>query len=252
MIQRGGGYMRKRQEGSALIVVLCVMVVTMALSLSLLLAASVSIQNANRANNKEQCRVNAVSVSNVLIEEIKTFRYGDTLSEDTYNYDTMPDEGETAADPDNYKRPIAPNEQLRDKLQTVNTSSWYAYNSSAGQIESWVTSGQQEYTYVLDTEGGVLPGTTKVTMYWVNENEDNEKCPDAFHPEEAQGWFMGIKLYLRVTSTVGEESSVIISCFKPTVNLGDIPVDPSNPDSQHKWASWSWDYLGHEWERGTS
>lgn len=243
--------MKKHQEGSAMIVVMCVMTVTTALCLALLLTASVSIQNAARSNRKEQCRINAVSVSKVLIEEISTFRYGDTLSEG--NYDTVPDEGEEVSDTGSYRRPIAPATQLRDKLQTVNTNTWYANNSDIGKVDSWATSGQKEYTYILQNEDALLPGITKVSLYWINENEEAQSCPDAFHPEDAAEWFGNIKLYLKVTSTVGTESSTIISCFEPIVDqFSDETVTPSDGELQKKWASWYWKYLGHEWERGES
>lgn len=241
--------MRKRQEGSAMIVVICIMVMTTALCLALLLTASVSIQNANRSNNKEQCRINAVSVSNVLIEEIKAFRYGDTLSAETSDYDTMPDKNETEIDPAGYKRPIEPDKELRDKLQTVNRSTWYAYNSDLGSLESWATSGKREYVYYLQGEE-TLPGKTVVSLYWVNENEEGKECPDEFDPEGAAIWFEGIKLYVKVTSAVGEESSTVISSFSPSVETVSIPT-PEGVERK-KWKSWSWSYHGHEWERGES
>lgn len=241
--------MRKRQDGSAMIVVVCIMVMTTALCLALLLTASVSIQNANRANNKEQCRVNAVSVSNVLIEEIKTFRYGDTLSTETMDYDTVLDTTEADMNPVGYKRPIEPDKELRDKLQTVNRSSWYAYNSDLGSLESWATKGKREYTYILQGEEA-LPGNTVVSLYWVDENEEGTERPDEGDPETAATWFEGIKLYVKVTSTVGEESSTIISSFQPSVETGTVKTPDGS--SQIKWTSWEWDYQGHEWERGES
>ena len=80
--KRDGSFVRKRQEGSAMVVVMCVMLITTILCLELLLAASASARNIRRIGERTQCRVNAYSVSGVLIDEITGApEYGDVTED---------------------------------------------------------------------------------------------------------------------------------------------------------------------------
>ena len=80
--KRDGSFVRKRQEGSAMVVVMCVMLITTILCLELLLAASASARNIRRIGERTQCRVNAYSVSGVLIDEITGVpEYGDVTED---------------------------------------------------------------------------------------------------------------------------------------------------------------------------
>ena len=226
--------MKKRQEGSAMIMVMCVMIIAVALSLVLLLTASILVSNAARSNNKEQCRINALSVSDVLIQEIESFTYNGT------DGDGYVPPSKDASDKDS---------TLKGKLKTVVTSEWYAYNPNAGELEQFENNGKDYFTYEL-TPGG-LPGVTSVDLYWVDETDENLKKLDMKRPVEAASYFHSVALYLKVTSTVGEESSTIISRFQPIVKTKLIETT-GNPELDEAWESWTWKYIGHEWERGNS
>lgn len=226
--------MKNKQEGSAMVVVMCVMVVTVALSLSLLLTASILVNNAVRSNNKEQCRINAVSVSEALIEEISNF----------IEY--------SSADENNKPEPSADmpgrESNLRAKLKTVVTTEWFAYDENAGTLGQLETKGKDYFTYDVKLDG--LPGSTRLEMYWVDETGEQMRSLDMTDQETASGTFGNVVLYLKVTSTVGQESSTIISRFQPVVQLTPF-IESDGTESKH-WSSWKWDYLGHEWERGAS
>lgn len=226
--------MKKRQEGSAMIVVMCVMVVTVALSLALLLTSSVLVNNANRANDKEQCRINAVSVSEALLYEI----------------DNFPEY--TKADANGEAQPSAEmpgrEDDLRAKLKTVVTTEWFAYNEKAGTLGQLETKGKDYFTYDITMEG--MPGTTRLEMYWIDETGEELRKLDMTDPVAASGTFGSVILYLKVTSTVGRESSTIISRYQPLVQLE--PSSDADDTEGRQWESWKWKYLGHEWERGAS
>lgn len=223
------------REGSAMIMVMCMMIVAVALSLVLLLTASILVSNATRSNNKEQCRINAVSVSDVLIEEITSFTYDET-------------DGDGSVPP--LKDASEKDTTLKGKLKTVVTSEWYAYNPNAGELEKLETKGKDYFTYELQTEG--LPGETVLELYWVDETDENLKKLDMSKPSEAMSYFQSVLLYVKVTSTVGEESSTIISQFQPVVQSKSAADPTGNPETDKAWESWSWKYIGHEWERGNS
>lgn len=220
--------MKKRQEGSAMIVVMVVMIVTVVLALTLLLVSSVMMMNATRSNQKEQCRVTAVSVSNVLIEHIKNLGA----------YTEIP-----KAHPDGKE------DSLKGKLQSVVTTEWYSYDKNASSIEQITKKNKDYYTYELT--GTNLPGTTVLDMYWIDESGEQLKELDMNDPEKAASLFQSLKLYLKVTNTVGEESSTIISCFSPIVNTEKTP-GVNGEEETDDWKEWFWHYEGHEWERGDS
>ena len=224
--------MKNRQEGSAMIVVVCVMIVTVALSLGLLLTASVLVNNANRSNNKEQCRINAVSVSETLIQEIGTFS---AYTETDANGKVEPSANMPGRE-----------NNLRAKLKTVVTTEWFAYDENAGTLGQLETRGKDYFTYDVTLEG--LPGTTKLEMYWIDETGEQLRSLDMSDADEASGIFGNVVLYLKVTSTVGQESSTIISRFQPVVQL----TTPTETDASKRWKSWKWEYIGHEWERGAT
>ncbi|MDD3253174.1 MAG: hypothetical protein PHV18_11505 [Lachnospiraceae bacterium] len=208
--------MKRNRDGSAMIVVMCVMLMTMALSLALLLTSSVMISNANRANAKEQCRINAVSVANVLTKTIPT-----------YSYDGVTEEYPTGRD-----------SSLKGKLKSVLTTEWYPYDRNASSLQQILRAGKDYYSYKLGTDSG-LPGETVVDLYFGNEQEEEEPDKKTNQDEWAE-YFMGIILYVKVTSTVGNESSTVISKFQP-----DIP-------DRTTLAGWKWQYQGRYWEGGIS
>lgn len=226
--------MKNKQEGSAMVVVMCVMVVTVALSLSLLLTASVLVNNAVRSNNKEQCRINAVSISEALIQEIKGFKEYSSADE---GGTVEPSSGSNNAKHD-----------LRSKLKTVVTTDWFAYDENAGTLGQLETKGKDYFTYNVNLDG--LPGTAQLEMYWIDETGEQMRSLDMSDPETASGVFGNVVLYLKVTSTVGQESSTVISRFQPVVQL--ISFTEENGIESKMWKSWRWSYIGHEWERGAS
>ena len=239
--------MKKNQKGSAMIVVICVMVVAVALSVTLLLTASILINNAIRSGNKEQCRINAITVSELLIEEIGNIRY-DGLE------DLAPGESLTTAKDFNHHVPPLSNaagrgDTLAGKLKTVVTKEWYSYDPDAGTLGQLDTSGKDFFTYWLEDCG--LPGETKLELYWMDESGENLKNLDMGKPFDAADKFQNLILYIKVTSTVGEESSAIISTFNPVVQR-DVMGETGDPALDEAWTAWMWNYRGHEWERGNS
>lgn len=207
--------MKKKQEGSAMILVMCVMIFVMALSLALLLTASVLTMNANRSNQKEQCRVAAVSVSEALRDEILT--YG--------NYATEPEKG-------------GPTDTLAGKLHTVFSEDWVQYHSDAGTIEQIRIDAKGVYNYEMVNE--YMPSTkTMVQMYWTQaEGQDRVVTDDVVVRSEK---FNEVTLYVKVTCMVGEEASTIISTYRPQ----NIKIDLVNEDY-----SWEWAFDENVWEGG--
>lgn len=149
--------MQKNRKGSAMIVVMCVLVVTVALSLALLLTASILMTNAIRSNDKEQCRINAVTLSDLLIEKIGNIEYSqDSEYQDTESDSVMP-----------YFNALKADSSLEGKLKTIWTRSWKYYSEDLGYLESLDTN--RRFTYQLQ-DGSGLPGTTEVELYFVSEN----------------------------------------------------------------------------------
>lgn len=208
--------MRRNQKGSAMVVVICVLVLTMALSLALLLTASVLITNAVRSNNKEQCRINAVTISDLLIHKIGNIEYSD---ETKYPEGIKPDAHATGAD-----------SSLEGKLKTIWTSGWKYYSEDLGVLQN--LGKDRRFTYRLEACG--LPGDTEVALYFVSESELDLDSYDDKNDKDAVRAFGDIILYAKVTSTVGEETASVINSFKPTVT--------------GTWESWKWTYRGRVWE----
>lgn len=207
--------MKKRQEGSAMILVMCVMIVIMALSLALLLTASVLTMNANRSNQKEQCRIAAVSLSEVLRNEIL----------ENGNYLTEPDSGGDTGN-------------LAGKLHTVFSSDWIQYHSDAGTIQQIQIDARGIFNYEMTNEN--MPLTkTRVQMYWTQSEEQDRSPEDT--TKELVDKFSEVTLYIKVTCTVGEEGSTIISTYKPE----NITINEEETNF-----SWNWAFDGNVWEGG--
>lgn len=203
--------MKKRQEGVAMIVVMCVMVLVFALSLALLLISSVLITNANRSDRKEQCRVSAVAVSELMRKEIETFPL----------YDGNPKE---STDGDG---------SLKNVLGSVCTDQWRPYDKTKTSI----LEGKKDNNVIrYNVDGSGLPGTTLVELYWTQEGEE---VLDPSDPESVNV-FEGITLCIKVTNTAGEESATVISRYHPAEAKYDAV--------QKRFTSWKWEYLGRAWE----
>lgn len=209
--------MKKRQEGSAMILVMCVMIVIVALSLALLLTASVLTMNANRSNQKEQCRIAAVSMSEALRDEIVS----------KGKYTTEPDGG-------------GPTDTLEGKLHTVFSTEWIQYHSDAGTVQQIQIDAKGIYNYEMVSE--YIPQTkTTVQMYWMQSEEEDREPEDTI--EDRSEKFSEVTLYIKVTCTVGEEASTIISTYKPeNITINDAAND----------YSWEWAFDGNVWEGGDS
>lgn len=205
--------MKKRQEGSAMVLVLCVMAVIVALCCALLLSASVLSMNAVRANQKEQCRIAAISMSEALrgeIEEKGRYSTGPTKDADTST--------------------------LEGKLHTVFTNAWIQNEKNPGDIHQIQIDAKGIFNYKM-SENEKLPSTEiTVQMYWRQDNGENPSPEEPVETEKDKFW--GVTLYVAVTCTVGRESSTIISAYRP------------NPTSGGTDYSWEWLYEGHEWEGG--
>lgn len=182
---------RKNQQGVAMVVVMVTMLCVTALCLALLLTASVMMMNAVRTNQKEQCRITAVSVSQALVEQVKGYSYHGAPS--------------SQADKES---------SLDKKLQTVATAQWYAYDKDASTVEQIQTRGKDYFTYELTDSQ--LPGKTVLELYWIDESgELNNLTPEQI--EERSESFQSLVLYAKVTNTTGRESSTIINKFMPVV-----------------------------------
>lgn len=210
--------MKKHQEGTAMIVVMCVMAVAVGLSLALLLSASVAVMNAARSNRKEQCRILAVSVSDVFCKEVETYEYWTSA---------LPEQEEEMA-------------PLQKILTSVATADWPEYDESA----ETGTGQKQRNVLCYELDSDILPGETVAELYWTDGSEEEDVDIDSGYQEEEAELFSGIKLYLKVTSRVGEESSSIISCFRQRGIKTDIMEDT--------WSYWKWIYVGRDWEGGDS
>lgn len=205
--------MKRRQEGSAMVMILCVMAVVVALCMALLLSASVLTTNAARSNQKEQCRIAAITISDALKDEIET----------TGNYSTQPGAG-------------GDTDTLAGKLHTVFSNDWVRYDKNAGDVQQIQIDAKGIYNYVMSSSA--LPDTeTKVQMYWMHDDMEDMNTEDIGARMEK---FKDVILYMRVTCQVGQEASTIINTFGPTnLKLNDEGTD----------FSWQWNYEGHTWER---
>ena len=188
-----------------MVIVMCVMIVVTALSLALLLTASVLMRNASVSNQKEQCRITAVSVSEVLRKEIESFSYYNQKPSDNPDRET----------------------NLKSKLQSVGTIAWVAYRADAEATD------RQRNHFVYELEDCGLPGSAKVELYFTDELGVLDGA-DITNDNFAQD-YQELVLYVKVTGTVGKESSTIISCYSPVIS-GD------------GWSSWRWEYQRKEWE----
>lgn len=201
-----------------MIMVLCVMVVVVSLSLALLFSSSVMIQNAVRSNPKEQCRITAVSVSEVLRNEIERYEYEGFPVSDAL-------EGEKG---------------LKGRLQSVWADDW-------------------DFC-VYDLEECGLPGDTMLEVYWADEEEADGEKDDLDIPDEMEELFASRVLYVKITSTVGNEKSTIVSRYRAEVELEE-EVDSEleeelEPDLNEELDGeqsaeiteiiWRWNYEGRE------
>lgn len=245
---------KNNQDGSAMVVVMCVMILVVALSLVLLLTASVMMMNAVRSNNKEQCRISALAVSDVLIEEIGNIQYDGS------------EEGAKPATVAEYLSQVPPNplahgkdSELKGKLKTVFTSAWKKYDTSVGSLANL----NSKYEYKLgdgnDLENNGIPGITTVTFYWMADDLeiDSLNLTDPAKAQDAADLMADVTLYMNVTNTVGEESCTILSTFVPVIQgkkISKIPEITGEKPAEDPWiwTSWYWKYAGHTWEGGVS
>lgn len=243
------------QSGSAMVTALCVMMVTVILGLSLLQLSAGSLNNEKRIYAREQCRISAFSVSDVLVREIERFRYGDTFSGEEDRYDTMPDV-EEAWNASGYRRLIEPEKQLRDRLQEMKIRAWHRMSGSRAG-EQAVAGVVEEHVYHLKPDESVLPGDTVVRLYW-----DFEPAGAGSGDYAAADGIAGIeilRLYVEVTSTVSGESSTITSVLQPVVEEAAVDTedmedtedtvwedDSRTEESEKARISWRWHYLGQK------
>lgn len=137
--------MRKNQEGSAMIMVMFVSVIAVVLSLTLLLAASLVSRYAAGAIQQEQCRITAVTVSELLKDEILSYKYtGQTTADDTHNT------------------------SLKELLRLAATPSWPPYNGD----EALTGQAVLQYRLLSNQGAGELPGNTVVEFYWRQGTEE--------------------------------------------------------------------------------
>lgn len=215
--KRDGSFVRKRQEGSAMVVVMCVMLITTILCLELLLAASASARNIRRIGERTQCRVNAYSVSGVLIDEITGApEYGDVTEDGALRED---------------------GNSVRSQLQT-------AFHK--------IENGERRLGEKLEYElaPGTLPGETMVDLYWLDEGGDTDETSEEIRSVDAFSRPENAVLCLKVTSTVGGESSTVYSYFKPDAQADTEAEDGGGDEEQSSRSFLRLRFIGHMRDRG--
>ena len=222
--------LKEDRRGSALIVVMCVMLVTVALSLTLLLTASILMTNAIRSADKEQCRITAVSVSDLMIEEIEKIEYNGSDGNPVAPYRGAADSG-----------------TLAGKLQTVTTDAWYDYDPNEGELGQLQKRDKNRFVYTLQDDK--LPGVTQVELYWVDDTGYELDTIKESDLDSDQKFMNDLTLYMRVTNTAGRESSTIVSVFRADVTASTVE---ENGQQVRKWTEGRWLYDRRDWERRES
>lgn len=200
-----------------MVVVMCVMLITTILCLELLLAASASARNIRRIGERTQCRVNASSVSGVLIDEITG----------------VPEYGDVTVDG-----------ALREDGNSVRSQLRAAFH----KIENgeWRTGEKLEY----ELAPGALPGDTVVELYWLGEGGDSDETSEEIRSEDAFSNPDNELLCLKVTSTVGGESSTVYSYFKPDAQADTEADDGGADGEQSSQGVFRLRFIGHVRDRG--
>ncbi|MBS7009303.1 hypothetical protein [Anaerostipes sp.] len=133
--------LKKRNEGSALIFVMCILCVFMAVALIMILVSYQVLTNAQQSAVKDQCRISAVSFNKILEKEI-TSPEGQGTSDDNIRY------------------------FLYDQIKN---DKWVYYNEKEeghGEKEAFRTLDIDMIQSAKDTLGEI-----QVTMYWESEKD---------------------------------------------------------------------------------
>lgn len=195
--------MKKDERGSAMIIVLCVMAVTVVLALVLLHTAAMVSRGFGKINQKEQCRILAVSVSECLTEVLEEMEY--TAKEDAGK------NGESEAE-DDFESEAEDDFELENDLEPESEGKWHPFPESEMKAEEWTPQtkfqrlleeaavrGRKKLTLQLKESAG-LPGTTTAVLELKLEAE-------ASFPEE-------VLLILKVTTVIEDDSYTVVSHFR--------------------------------------
>lgn len=211
--------MKKQEQGSAMIVALCVMTVVSVLSLSLLLAASNLHRYALRSYRLKQAQIAAHSVLEVLKDQIVKFEYRGYPTADRHDRE----------------------DSLEGRLASVCTDAWPAFEPEAGRTNTC-------FTYDLADCG--MPGDTVLELYWIDGSGEGIEELDPEDPEAAAAQFTNALLYVTVTNTIKGQSSTAANRFYPEVDIvtrtetaGEEPVEKA------EWIAWRWRDDGRVWKR---
>ena len=134
--------LRKRNEGRALIFVMCILCVFMAAALIMILVSYQVLTNAQQSAVKDQCRISAVSFNKLLEKEI-TAPEGQGIRDDNIRY------------------------FLYDQIKN---DKWVYYNEKEeghGENEAFRTLDIEMIQSAKDTLGDI-----KVTVYWESQKDD--------------------------------------------------------------------------------
>lgn len=168
------------QGGSALIVVLCVMMIMVTICLSLLLAASALTATAKRSYAREQCRVMAESVSRKLGEELVERSYSGIPSGNPSGSSLWEYVGAYVCEKNN---------------------SWLDYDADGGSEHA--LSAVKRSFQLTDPDWPEDAGEITVGLYWVNgsgrEWDGWESWEQYFHS-------IDIDLYIEVTCAIQQEA----------------------------------------------
>lgn len=193
--------MRKDERGSAMIVVLCIMAAVIGMALALLHTAAMISRSYKSGNQKEQCRILAVSVSECVITALEKMEY--TSEEEGSRAETWMDlefelENDLTAVPGNATGDVASESEWAPEVGET-AGKWIAQTKFQEALEEAAVSGRNKLTCRLDESAG-LPGTTMISM-------ELDMDENAFYPDDAL-------LYLRVTTTIGDDSYTVVSILQ--------------------------------------
>lgn len=187
--------MKKDERGSAMIIVLCVMAVTVVLALALLHTAAMVSRDLGKINQKEQCRILAVSVSECLTEVLEEMEYTAEEGAGKNGVSEVEDDFE-----------------LENDLEPEAGGKWHPFPESEMKAEAWIpqtkfqrlleeaaVNGRKKLTLQLEKSAG-LPGTTTAVLELKMEEE-------ASFPEETV-------LILKVTTVIEDDSYTVVSHFR--------------------------------------
>lgn len=183
--------MRKGTEGSAMILVMCVMMVVVVLAMSLLLSASTLISTANRSGAQEQCTIMAASLSQKL-----EMSFVDRPYAEIPNGEDIPEEQGTLF-------------AYLGKYVAEDEGDWPSFEGDINESNARVFGAKWP-------QGTEIPGEASIRLYYEAEDTENSETPEeSFRNKE-------IRLYVEVTCTIRGEVCTITNRYHKVQSTEDI------------------------------